>query len=108
LTFKESTYFIPAPFIRNEFFGGVPSDPLELILAVKQAAIDFHYTHSATAGFENVDATIQAKHFAVWAYAMFKNYIKEASFKIEPDNNELQKYSDKRHSKCILLSLTTL
>ncbi len=95
LTFKESTCFILAPFIMKEYFRGVPKDPLELILTVKQAAIDFNNTHSATAGFENVVATIQAKRFAVWAYAVFKNYIKEASFENKPDNNELQKYLDK-------------
>jgi hypothetical protein len=94
LTFQESIFFIPAPFITKEFFGGVPNDPLELILTVKQAAIDFNNTHSATAGFENVDAMIQAKCFAVCAYAVFKDYIKEASFEIEPDNNKLQKYLD--------------
>jgi hypothetical protein len=37
-----------------------------------------------------------------------RDYIEEASFDIEPDNNELQKYLDKGHSKCILPSLATL
>ncbi len=73
----------------KEFFGGVPNDPLELILTVKQAAIDFNKTHSATTGIENVDATIQAKCFEAWAYTVFKDYIVEASFEIETDNNEL-------------------
>jgi hypothetical protein len=60
-----------------------------LILTVKQAAIDLNNTHSATAGFENVNATIQAKRFLVWAYTVFKDYIEEASFEIEPDNDNL-------------------
>jgi hypothetical protein len=63
-----------------------------LILTVKHAAIDFNNTHFATAGFENVGTIIQAKRFAVWAYTVFKNCIKEASLKIEPDNDKLQKY----------------
>ncbi len=92
----------------KEFSGGVPSDPLELILAVKQAAIDFNNTHSAMMGFKNVNATIQAKRFTVWAYAVFKDYIDKASFKIEPDNDELQIFLDERHSKCILPSLASL
>jgi hypothetical protein len=108
LMFKETTCFIPAPFIIKEFFGGVPIDPLDLILTVKQAVIYFNNTHSASVGFENDDATIQAKRFEVWAYAVFKDYIEEASFEVEPDNNKLQKYLDKQHSKCILPSLPTL
>jgi hypothetical protein len=106
--FQESSCIIPAPFIVKEFFGEVPSDPLESILAVKQDTIDFNNTHSATAGFENVNATIQAKCFVVWAYTLSKDYIKEASFEIEPDNDELQKYLEDQHSKCILPSLATL
>jgi hypothetical protein len=47
---------------------------------------------STTAGFENINATIQVKRFALWAHAVSKDYIKEASFEIKPDNNELQKY----------------
>jgi hypothetical protein len=47
-------------------------------------------------GFENVDATIQAKHF-----------VKETSFNIDPDNNEILKHQDERHTKCIKPSLTT-
>ncbi len=59
-------------------------------------------------GFENVDAMIQAKRFAVWVYAVFKDYIEVASFEIEPDNDKLQKYLEEQHSKCILGSLVTL
>jgi len=65
LTYKETMCFIPPPFIVKQIFWGIPNDPLELILATKAAAIDFNNTHSSTVGFENVDATIQAKRFAL-------------------------------------------
>ncbi len=53
--------FVPLPFIVKQIFDGVPNNLLELILAVKAAAIDFNNTHTSVGGFKNVDATIQAK-----------------------------------------------
>jgi hypothetical protein len=82
ITFSKAMCFIPAPFIVEDFFQGVPNDPLELNLSIKQAAIDFNNKHSTNDKFENVNATIQAKCFAVWAYTVSKGYIEETSFKI--------------------------
>ena len=76
LTYTETMCFIPPLFIVKQIFGGVPNDPLELILAAKAAAIDFNNTHSSTVGFENVDTTIQAKRFALWAFAFYKGQSK--------------------------------
>jgi hypothetical protein len=56
---------------------------------------------------KNVDATIQAKHFSLWAFAVYKDYIKETSFDINTDNKELQKHCDERHATCIMPSLTS-
>jgi hypothetical protein len=61
LTYSKTMCFVPPPFIVRQIFDGVPNDPLELILAVKVAAIDFNNTHTSVGGFKNVDATIQAK-----------------------------------------------
>jgi hypothetical protein len=92
----------------KQFFDGVPSNPLELILAVKQASINFDNSHSSVEGFANVDATVQAKRFSLWAFAVFKGYIEESRFDINPDNEELQKHCNKRHAKCIMPSLTSV
>ena len=56
LTYSKTMCFVPPPFTVKQLFNGVPNDPLELILAVKAAAIDFNNTHSLVAGFKNVDA----------------------------------------------------
>jgi hypothetical protein len=90
----------------KQIFNGIPNNPLELILAVKVAAIDFN-THTSVGGFENVDTTIQAKRFSLWTFAVCKVYIKETSFDIDPDNEELQKHCNERHAKCIMPSLTS-
>jgi len=74
---------------------------------VKAAAIDFNNTHTSVGGFENVDATIQAKQFSLWAFVVYKDYIEETSFDIDPDNEELQKHCNERHTKCIMPSLTS-
>ncbi len=71
------------------------------------AAIDFNNTHTSVGGFKNVDATIQAKQFSLWAFAVNKGYIKETSFDIDPDNKELQKHCNKKHPKCIMPYLTS-
>jgi hypothetical protein len=81
---------------------------LKLILAVKAAAIHFNNTHSSVTGFENVNATVQAKLFSLWAFAVYKGYIKETSSNIDPDNKELQKHCKERHVKCLMPSLTTI
>ncbi len=100
--------FVPPPFIVKQFYDGVPNDPLEIILAVKAAAINFNNTHSSVAGFKNVNATVQAKQFSLWTFAVYKSYIKETSFDINPDNEELQKLCKERHAKCLTPSLTTI
>ncbi len=89
----------------NQIFGGGGNkDPLELILAVKAAATDFNNLHSTMQEFANVDARIQAKRFAMWAFAAYKSYINKTTFNIEPDNKELKQFCDNRHSKCIIPS----
>jgi hypothetical protein len=105
LTYTEMMCFIPPPFIVKQIFGVVPNDPLELILAEKAAAIDFNNTHSSTVGFENVDATIQVKCFALWAFALYKGHIEETSFDIDPDNKEIQSTTtiDTRNASCLPL-----
>jgi hypothetical protein len=107
LTYSDTMCFVPPPFIVKQIFDGVSNNPLELILAVKAVAIDFNNTHTSVGGFENVDATIQAKQFSLWAFVVYKDYIEETSFDIDPDNEELQKHCNERHTKCIMPSLTS-
>ena len=52
LAFKESMCIIAPPFIVKVFFNGVPNNPLELILAVKAAAIEFNSTPSSLQGIQ--------------------------------------------------------
>ena len=59
----------------------------------KAAAIDFRNTHSSAVGLKNVDATVQAKRVALWAFTVYKDHTEEASFVIDPDNEEIQKAS---------------
>jgi hypothetical protein len=91
----------------KQYYDGVPNNLFELILAVKEAAINFNNTPCSVAGFKNVDATVQSKRFSLWAIVVYKGYIEETSFDIEPDNNGLQKHCEERHVKCIMPSLAT-
>ena len=93
LTYTETMCFIPPPFIVKQIFTGIPNNPIELILVTKAAAIDFNNTHSSAVGLKNVDATVQAKRVALWAFTVYKDHTEEASFVIDPDNEEIQKAS---------------
>ncbi len=84
---------------------GGNTDPLEIILVVKAAATDFNNLHSTMQIFANVNARIQEKRFAMWAFEANKSYIDKTTLEIEPDNKELQQFCDKRHSKCIIPSI---
>jgi hypothetical protein len=44
----------------------------------------------------------------LWAFAVYKGYIEENSFDIDPDNKEFQKHSKERHADCLITSLTTI
>ncbi len=103
LTYSKTMCFVPPPFIAKQIFDGVPNNQLKLILAVKAAAIDFNNTHTSVGGFENVDATIQATQFSLWAFEVYKGYIEETSFDINPDNKELQKHCNERHANALCL-----
>jgi hypothetical protein len=72
LTYSKTMCFVPPLFITKQLFNGVPNDPLGLLLAVKAAAINFSNTHSSVANFKNDDATVQAKRFLLWVFAVFK------------------------------------
>jgi hypothetical protein len=103
--FEESMCIIPPAFIVKVIFGGVPNNPLELILTVKAAAIQFNNTHLSLQEFKNVDATVQAKRFLSWAFTVHSGYIEETSFNIGHDNEQLNLHVDNRHAKCIMPSL---
>ncbi len=75
---------------------------------MKAAALDFNNTHTSVVGFKNVDATVQANQFSLWAFAVYKGYIAETSFDVNPDNNGLQRHCKERHAKCLMPSLTTI
>ncbi len=72
---------------------------------VKAVATVFNNLHSMMEEFVNINTKIQAKRFAMWAFAAYKTYIDKTTFKIEPDNKELQQFCNKRHSKCIIPSI---
>jgi hypothetical protein len=94
--------FIPALFLCNAIFNEKSSNPLELIIIARKAAIEFDAHHCGAAGFANVSATVHANAFANRALSIHLGKLKEARFTINPDNNELQNFSLSKHAKCIL------
>jgi hypothetical protein len=104
-TIKVTSAFVMAPFLCDAIFNKKSSDPLKLIVFAQEAAIKFDSCHQGEAGFTNASATDHAIAFTNWALATRLGKLTEASFTINPDNNELQAFLDFRHAKSILLPL---
>jgi len=96
--------FLALPFLGITAFEFISDDPLVLIEAIKNAAMNFNEAHKdSNPKFDS--ATKGAKFFMRWLYAVHKNLVEETRLSIEPDNVELLAYAEDRHSKCILPSL---
>ena len=96
--------FLPLPFLGITALEFISDDPLVLIEAIKNAAINFNEAHKdSDPKFDS--ATKGAKLFMRWLYAVHKNLVQETRLSIEPDNVKLLAYAEDRHSKCILPSL---
>jgi hypothetical protein len=94
-----------APFLCDAIFNKKSSNPLELIIILREAAIEFEAHHHVAVGFANASATVHANAFANWALAIHLGKLKEARFTINPKNNELQDFAVSRHAKCICCHL---
>ena len=96
--------FIPLPFLGITAFECILDDPIDLIEAIKSAAMNFNEAHKDR-DLKFDDTTKGAKLLMRWLYAVHKDLVEETRLSIEPDNVELLAYAEDRHSKCILLSL---
>jgi hypothetical protein len=70
--------------------------------------MEFDTRHRGAAGFVNTSPLDHVAAFTNWALAIHLGQLKEARFTMDPDNNELQIFSDFRHAKCILPPLGTI
>jgi len=96
--------FIPLPFLGITAFEFISDDPLVLIEAIKNAAMNFTEAHKdSNPKFDS--ATKGAKLFMRWLYSVHKNLVEETRLSIEPNNVELLVYTKDRHYKCIFPSL---
>ncbi len=97
-----------ASFLCNAIFNEKTSNPLKLIILAREVAIKFNARHQGMAGFAIVSALDHVAAFTNWALAIRLGQLKEARFKMDPNNNELQVFSDLRHAKRILPPLGTM
>ncbi len=70
--------------------------------------MEFDARHQGGAGFANASALDYVAAFTNWALAIHLGTLKEARFTMDPDNDELQVFSDFRHAECILPPLGTI
>jgi hypothetical protein len=103
--YVESSVQIPLPILAIAALETPTIDPLDLIIAVKNAANDFNDAHKGNDDFKFNDATIGAKKLAKWLYAVHLGLISETRLSIKPENKELTKHAKERHCACILLPI---
>jgi hypothetical protein len=97
-----------APFLCAAIFNEKTSDALSLIILARESAMEFDARHQGGAGFANASALDYVAAFTNWALAIHLGTLKEARFTMDPDNDELQVFSDFRHAECILPPLGTI
>jgi hypothetical protein len=100
--YMESSIQIPLPILAIAALESPSIDPLNLIIAVKNAANNFNDTHKDNDVFKFDNATIGAKKLAKWLYAIHLGLISKTRLSIEPDNEDLTKHAKECHRACIL------
>ena len=101
LKYMAPLVFIPLPFLGITAFKCISDDPINLIKAIKSAAMNFNEAHKdSDHKFDN--ATKGTKLFMRWLYTVHKDLVEDTRLSIEPDNAELLAYAEDQHSKCIL------
>ena len=106
-TIEMPSVFIMAPFLCNAIFEERSSDPLQLIIAAREAATEFDARHRDAVGFEEVSAANHVEAFTNWALATHLGKLTEARVSPNPDNIELQRWADTRNRVCILPTINT-
>ncbi len=99
--------FIMAPFLCNALFDERCTNPLELIILVREAATKFDAGHRNVAGFANASATDHVQAFTNWALAIYLRRLREARVSLDPDNWELQAWAITRNESSILPAIAT-
>jgi hypothetical protein len=100
LKYKESWLKIPAPFLAFTAFVSNSTDPLDIIIAMRNAAVEFSEAHMDADDFEDIHPS--AKSLIKWLFAVHMGLISKTRLAMEPDNDELAKYLDKCYRLCIL------
>ena len=97
--------FPMAPFLSKALFDERSVCPLELIILVCKADVDFDNRHQGAAGLGNTSAINHAIAFANWAFALRMGKLNEVRYTIDPNDDELQTFAKSRHQNCILAPL---
>jgi hypothetical protein len=100
LEYKESLLKIPAPFLAFTAFASNSTNPLNIIIATRNAAVEFSETHMDAKDFEDIRPSVES--LIKWLFAVHMGLISETRLAMEPDNDKLAKYLDERHRLCIL------
>ena len=105
IKYKEFPIKIPAPFLAITDFACNSTNPLDIIIATKNAAVKFDDSHMEAEDFNYEDLCPSTKNLIKWLFAVHMGLITETQLAMEPDNDKLSRYVDERHRLCILLPL---
>ena len=104
-SFKGSSAFIMAPFLRTAVLKAETNEPLELIPIVIHAAEEFD-RENAVLNEDYGSAINHAEVFADWLWGISRNLVGETRFFLRPEVAKIYGYSVIRHQECIMGSIS--
>ena len=103
-TFKGSSMFILAPFVRDAVVGADTNDPLKLIPIVIHAGEQFDKDNAVLD--DNYERGIDhAEVLADWLWGAYQKKVPETRFVLRQNDGELMQHAEKRNRECIVPSL---
>ena len=89
--------FKPAPFLQKMIIESGASDPVEILVYVRETMMDFEYpTDSIESDYRDHVDSIE-----VWCYGVMGNQVPKVGIQINPFDVEICKYSDEYHRTCL-------
>ncbi len=90
-----------SPFLCDTIFAKKSTNPLNLIILAKEAAIFFDTSQQGIAHFNNVSARDRTTAFSIWAFTIHLGQLSKVHHAKVPNNATMQTFCDNCHRACI-------
>ncbi len=101
INFNGTNTFLPCPWLLDTIMEARTDDPLKLILAAKEGAIQFNASQQASDPDYMPNTAQTVEKFVMWAWGIKHNRIPPTSYFFDPNNEDVDAYHNTRHQQCI-------